>query len=301
MKFDLIFVDSGDCLPFECVYNTDLLRYFVDVCNERTSNHFSDCGRISKNVSTLLNDLHNAVTLTNTTLGSLGIKSFPECNDRRDYLAQSFLNRQHEQWVNSQRLQIDIEQLRHHQQPHIGGTGWRIHDLVPDDIQQLPLAEIMAKMGMIWPYEEVNMTVHRLESFFSNNMEFQSQQKWNVFDNPFFENFVSNNDRVNFSFAYTYVGRQYYDKWKNFDTELACLDHYNYETLEFAFQINLARPETIAYSPEFLSWCADNQVRPITTQIPIGNVIDLEKNLTHYRQMLYNNSAADNRASLHIH
>jgi len=301
MKFNLVFNNSGDCLPFECVYNADLLQHFVDVCNQRRVNHFSDRGQIAKTVGSLLNDTHNALTLTNSALGNFGIQGFDECNDRRDYLSQGFLNKQHERWVNSQHIKINIDHLRYHQDKQISAAGWRMHEQLPDDVRDLPLAVIMTKAGMIWPYEEVNMTVHRLESFFSRNIEFQSDQKWAVFDNPYLDHFVSNNDQVNFAFAYTYVGRQHFDKWKNFDTELQCLDYYNFEKLEFAFQINLARPETIPFSPEFLSWCAEKNVRPITTQIPIGNVIDLEKNLTHYRQMLYNNSAANNQVSIHVH
>lgn len=300
MKFDLIFDNSGDCLPFECVHNADLLQYFVGVCNQRQVNHFSDRGKIGKTVGSLLNDIHSALTLTNSVLDNFGIQGFAECDDRRDYLSQSFLNKQHEQWVNSQNIKIDIDQLRYHEDRRISAAGWRLHKQLPDNIRDLPLAVVMTKAGMIWPYEEVNMTVHRLESFFSRNIEFQSEKKWEVFDNPYFDHFVSNNDHVNFGFAYTYVGRQYFDKWKNFDTEVQCLDNYNFETLEFAFQINLGRPETIPFSPEFLLWCDDKNVRPITTQIPIANVIDLEKNLTHYRQMLYNNSTANNQISIHI-
>jgi hypothetical protein len=109
---------------------------------------------------------------------------------------------------------------------------------------------------------------------------------------------VSNNDIVNFSFGYTYVGRQYYDKWQFFDTELECNDHYNYETLEWAFQINLDRPQTIPFSKEFLLWSEQKQVKPISRQIPIGNVINLEKDLHKYRKMLYTNSKNNNQVKL---
>jgi hypothetical protein len=36
-------------------------------------------------------------------------------------------------------------------------------------------------------------------------------------------------------------------------------------------------------------------------QIPIANVIDLDKHLTEYRKILYNNSQADNSASIILH
>jgi hypothetical protein len=159
----------------------------------------------------------------------------------------------------------------------------------------------MIKLGLIFPYEEVNTTVHRLESFFIKPLEFKADTKWQVFDNPFLDSMISNNDIVNFGFGYTYVGRQYYDKWQYFDTNLDCIDHYNYETLEYAFQINLDQPQTIPYSKEFLKWCQDKKVPAIARQIPIANAVDLEKNLKYYRTILYKNSQAGNCATLSIH
>ena len=139
-----------------------------------------------------------------------------------------------------------------------------------------------------------------MESFFADNTEFKADTKWQVVENPFIASMVSNNDVVNFSFGYTYVGRQYYNKWKYFDTELECTDHYNYETLEWAFQVNLDRPETVSYSPEFEAWRLAQNVPSVTTQLPIANAIDLEKNLHHYRSILYKNSQQNNRAKLVI-
>ncbi len=159
----------------------------------------------------------------------------------------------------------------------------------------------MIKLGYIYPYEEVNLTVHRLERYFAKDIEYKSDTKWQVFDNPFSSTMVSNNDVVNFSFGYTYVGRQYYNKWQFYDTNLSCVDHYNYETLEYAFQLNLDRPQTIPYSKEFLEWCTQHQVLPITTQIPIANAVDINKHLKYYRILLYTNSRASNRARLVIH
>jgi len=158
----------------------------------------------------------------------------------------------------------------------------------------------MIKLGYIYAYEEVNLTVHRLEHFFSQDIEFKADQKWQVFDNPFVNQIQSVNDVVNFSFGYTYVGRQYYNKWKYFDTELECTDHYNYETLEWAFQINLNRPETISYSTEFIQWCQHHNVPATTTQIPLANIVDLDKNLHYYRTLIYKNSQQNNKASLRL-
>jgi hypothetical protein len=82
---------------------------------------------------------------------------------------------------------------------------------------------------------------------------------------------------------------------------LDCQDHYNYETLEYSFNLNLQQPETVAFSPEFLAWCNQHNRRPMAKQVPIANVIGLDKHLTEYRKILYNNSRANNFASIILH
>ena len=300
MKFSLVFENSGDYLPFVVVNNDNILEYFVSKVDNNSCNSFSDTQHIFFTVSKLLNELHNALSLTNSIMPSLCNTRFPENTKLLDYLDQQFLNKQHEQWVLSQKQIIDIDVLRFSQNKQTSEIGWKLHDMLPDDIRNLHLAEAMKKLGFIFPYEEVNMTVHRLEHFFSNNIEFKSDAKWEVFNNPFLDSMVSSNDVVNFSFGYTYVGRQFYNKWQYWDTNLECIDHYNYETLEYAFQINLDRPQTIPYSKEFISWCDKSGVTPISCQIPIANIVDLEKNLTYYRTMLYKNSQSSNRAQIII-
>jgi hypothetical protein len=174
--------------------------------------------------------------------------------------------------------------------------------LYPDEIRQIKTAEAMEKLGYLYPYEEVNTGVHRLKSLFNqNNLEFSSKYKWKVFDNPFKENMISNNDIVNFSFGYTYVGRQYYNKFEYFDDKLNYKDHYNYETLEYSFQLNLKKPQTIPYSKEFLEWAQQNNAKLITTQIPIANIDDLSNKLFDYRKLLYRNSQANNQATIILH
>jgi hypothetical protein len=301
MKLNLIFENSNDSIEFDVVYNSDILQHMVSKSNANNCNYYSDDGNISSSVNGYLNDLNNAVTLTNTVMPLLCDQKFTEHTDLLEYLDQKFLNQQHAQWVFSQQNIVDIDKLRFSQDPGISKLGWKLHDLYPDEIRQIRLAEAMQKLGLIFAYEEVNMTVHRLEQFFSKNIEFKSQSKWQVFDNPFWDTMVSNNDVVNLSFGYTYVGRQFYNKWQFWDTDLEFADNYNYETLEFAFQLNLDRPQTIPYSKEFIDWQQQKGVKAIATQIPIANIIDLEKNLKYYRTMLYKNSKANNRATLLLH
>lgn len=300
MRFNLIYQNSGDVIEFETVYNADLIEWFIDQANRRTDNKFDISQGFSKNVDKHITQCHWAVSKTNEVLYDLiGIR-FAENDNLRDYLNQNFLNKQHRDWVFSQQEIVDIDKLRYSDNKTKSELGWKLHDIYPDDIRNPRIAEVLRHLGYIYAYEEVNMAVHRLEKIWTNPIEFANKSRYEVVDNPFVKTFESNNDIVNFSFGYTFVGRQYYNKWQYWDTELNQNDHYNYETLEWAFQINLDRPQTIPYSKEFLEWCKQKDVPTISNQIPIANVVNLEDNLHNYRRMIYRNSKTNNQSYLKI-
>jgi hypothetical protein len=300
MKFSLVFDKSGDTLPFEVKYNHELFEFFVNQANKQSQNSFENDQEIYKDLDKKITHLHWAVSKTNEVLYDLVAKSFQQHTDLENYLDQQFLNRLHSDWVFSHYDDINIDDLRFSDNIAQARLGSMLHELYPDEIRVVRTAPVMEKLGYIYPFREVNMGVHRLEGSF-NQIEFKADDKWAVFDNPFLDTMVSNNDIVNFSFGYTYVGRQYYNKFKHFDSKLKCPDHYNYETLEFAFQINLSVPETIPFSQEATAWANNQNIKLVAEQIPIANIVDLESKLFDYRKMLYRNSRDNNRAQIILH
>jgi len=302
MKFSLVFENTGDSIPFEAVYNHELFEFFVEKSVSKDQNRFSDQQKIAQKVSKGLTDLHWALSNTNEVLYDLVGINFIQSDNLETYLDQSLLNRIHAEWVFSQNHKVQVHQLRFSPSSKVARLGEQLHNQFPDEILETRLSVAMQHLGKIFPYEDVNMAVHRLESIFTNDIEFSANCKWEVFDNPFRKtSMVSNPDRMNFSFGYTYVGRQLYNKFEYFDMNLDFEDHYNYETLEYSFNLNLQQPETVTFSPEFLAWCDRHDRRPMAKQIPIANVIDLDKHLTEYRKILYNNSQANNSASIILH
>jgi hypothetical protein len=299
MKFSLVFDNSGDIIPFEVLYNHELFEFFVDKSNKEGQNSFSNRQMLVRELDKKITHLHWAISKTNEVLYFLTGKSFDQHNNLENYLDQDFLNKTHCDWVLSQANTVDIDRLRFSNDSNLAKIGTQLHDQYPDHIRIIKVAAVLEKLGYIYPYEEVNTGVHGLEqSFTKTNLEFSADNKWEVFSNPFWDSIISNNSIVNFSFGYTYVGRQYYNKFQYFDNDLKYLDHYNYETLEFSFQINLQRPQTIAHSSEAVAWAEKNNVPLITEQLPIANIPNLTENLFEYRKLLYRNSRDDNRATI---
>lgn len=302
MNFYLVFDSTGDTIPFETKYNQDLMEWFINKSNQENCNEFFNRDLLDRDLDQHVNELHWSLTKTNEIYWLLSGENFPQYDELAEYLDQRTLNRQHALWVRSQSTMVDINEMRFSSDSRKSRIGWQLHELYPDNIRRIPIAQAMEKLGYIFPYEEVNMTVHRLEQDFVKDREYSAKNKWagHGFDNPFVDTMISNMDRVNFAFGYTYVGRQIYNKWQYWDSDLQFDDHYNYEKLEWSFQLNLDRPQTLPWSPEFQSWAEVRQVPLIATQIPIANVIDLEEKLTHYRKMLYNNARQQNAARLFL-
>lgn len=301
MKFSLVFENSGDVIPFTVIANKDLFEFFVATANSKAQNSFSNKKKLANELDKKLTNLHWAISKSNEILYSLIGKFFEQQPTLEDYLNQNFLNKTHADWVFSQADIVDIDKMRFNSNHDIAKLGNRLHELYPDEIRKIKTAPAMEKLGYIYPYEEVNLAVHKLESSFTKlNLEFSADTKWEVFENPFRKTMISNNDIVNFSFGYTYVGRQYYNKFEYFDDELKCKDHYNYETLECSFHISLQKPQTIPYSKEFIEWTNKTGSELITDQLPIANIDNLNDKLFDYRKVLYRNSLADNRATINI-
>jgi hypothetical protein len=299
MKFSLVFDNSGDTLPFEVIYNHKLFEFFVTQSNTELQNSFSNRRELFKELDKKITHLHWAISKSNEVLYSLIGKSFDQQTNLENYLDQNFLNKIHCNWAFSQSELVNIDELRFSGNSTISSFGWKLHEMYPDEIRIVPIGSILEKLGYIYPYEEVNLGVHRLESAFNKlNLEFSADAKWEVFPNPFKETMVTNNSIVNFSFGYTYVGRQYYNKFEYFDDDLKYNDHYNYENLEFSFQLNLQKAQTIEFSPEAMLWAKEKNVPLITNQIPIANIPNLTENLFEYRKVLYRNSRDNNRARI---
>jgi hypothetical protein len=301
MNFSLKFQKTGDTLPFEVVCNHDLFRYFADIATSKGENLFYFEQTDASKIEGLVGKLHNLLQKVNPITNLLISKTFDICADYENYLDQSYLNRIHAEWVKSQNQILNIDTIRFSQDKETSELGEYLHEQYPDEIRDIRIAEALDKLGYIADYEAINITIHELESVFDNQyLEFGAAGKWDIVDNPFNDTMITNNDITNFNFGYTYLGRQCYNKWEYFDSKLEHDDHYNYQALEFSFNINLSRPQTIPFSKEFLEWCTEHSIKPVGNQLPIANLVDIENNLFNYRKIIYRNLRDRNPAKIII-
>lgn len=301
MYFKLVFENSGDFIPVEVVNNHKFFEFYADTVTTYSDNLFEnfdlDISDLEDEVSQLLLRIDKA----NNILANLPNSALLENTDSLERaIDQDFLNKNHAIWASTEFNTYNIDELRFSNQQGTKELGDFLHSCYPDEIRLVTTSEIFNKYELLYDFQEINTGIHRTEALFFQNFEYSNNNKWNVFENIFANDIETNNGITNFNIAHTYVGRKNYDKFVNYDTDLQYSDFYNFEKIEHSFNLNFARPETIPFSKEFVDWSHKHNQTPKGMQIPIGNIVDLESNLTKYRTIIYNNTKHNNKVSIEI-
>jgi len=298
MNFSLVFHGSNDSIPFEVFENQTLFEFFLDALDTTGKNCFFTNQLLSQLLDSKLTRISQCLSTVNPVLSALADRNF---TIPTNYFDQKWLSLTHADWVTTQDVVVDIDKLRFSNDVETAKIGQILHNLYPDEIRKIRLAEACANLNIINQYEDINIMIHHIENAFeTRNMEFASDGRYDIINNPYKDSIVTDNGHSNFSFAYTYLGRQLYDRFTTFEDKLELQDHFNFDKLEYTFNLNLQKPERIPFSPEFLSWCKDRNVRPMGMCVPIANIVDLDNNLLEYRTIVYNNIKQNNAASLKV-
>ena len=85
------------------------------------------------------------------------------------------------------------------------------------------------------------------------------------------------------------LGRFTYEKWQSFDKSLNNIDRNDFKDIPGKIGINLDRPYTIKPNEEYATWCKDNNLYPAGDRITLANFVNLESNLTIYRELFIKN------------
>ena len=93
MRFQLVFENTGDFIPFEVVSNHELFEFFVDQANQKHQNSFSNNQALFKELDKKITHLHWAISKTNEVLYYVIGYSFDQHTDLEQYLDQNFLNK----------------------------------------------------------------------------------------------------------------------------------------------------------------------------------------------------------------
>jgi hypothetical protein len=293
MNFSIVFQPSGDSIPFVTINSqaADVLTYYVDNLNNRSLNKFSSlCGsEIQKNIDVL----HQTIVDCNKFVYELLDQHIDTCKSD-GYLEQKNLNRLHADWVRSQKMPYNIAEKRRHYQ---SSQAEQIHDMFPDSIPEPQIGEVILRLGVGELYGKINHALHSLESSLSI-MKF-STSEWIEIENIFSKSLLTG-DVCNFSLNFNHLGRTLYNKFINFDHDLEFDDENSFNELLGFVEIKLVPPQTKPLSNEYVAWCQQHNRTPIGDHLNIGDIINLNENLTKYRKIIFKNTLKKNTFSIQL-
>jgi hypothetical protein len=294
MYFCISFENSGDTLPFESI-NTQILEYYVERLNYLGINRFKIYNPTLKFIKSTIDNLDFIIQKLNSIPIKHIINTDIETRDHLDYLDQSYLNKLHADWVNFQKQQYAISNQRIiHDYSEIVE---QIHDIYPDELLTVSVGDILQKLKIDDEFNKINVQVHSLESMFTKVCAKADIDNWIEIHNPYPKSCLSNNIS-NLSIDFNHLGRTLYNKFQNFDHEFKYDDENSYDELLGYVAIKIRPPETILMSSEYVESCRHFNREPIGNFLNIGNLVNLNDNLTQYRQLVYKNIQASNRFSI---
>ena len=288
MKFSIVFSGSGDLLEFTALSFEayQLLEYYTEKLTKENNNYFffhsnnvnNDPNWIDKKIK----KLHNSIMEVNKHIYDI-TGELIDTFKYEDYLNQDTLNKLHADWVKSHRIMYKISDV--------------LRNMLPDNVDTLPLGTILSKLNLSELYSEINKTIHQLEGAF-NDIKF-STSNWISFNNSSPTKLITN-DICNFRISFYHLGRTLYNKYQYFDTELQYDDENSFNEVLGYIDMNLVKPQTISLSPEYLSWCNWHNKIPTGNHLNIGNLINLESRLTDYRLIICRNMRSNNNFSINL-
>jgi|APSaa5957512576_1039674.scaffolds.fasta_scaffold19023_2 hypothetical protein len=291
MYFNLTFAKSGDSILLEATENHDVLEHYVENLNGIGENIFTthalmgDKTLYGGNLTDLLVNLDKVIKEANeqyiVELLGTPIKTY----ELEEYLNQRVLSKLHADYVNLLNSPWEVK--------------GRVKELLPDGFETITFGHALQVINKHEHFDPINAIIHAIErSYHRIPFEVKSRNFINI-NNPFSLGRATNNI-ANFSLLWRQLGRAWIDKFRTFDFEYEFQDANNFNELAGSIELKLTPPETMTFSNEYIAWCKKRNIEPCSRNINIGNIVDLEKNLTNYRQVIYRNLLASNELTIQL-
>lgn len=258
MLAKLIWATSGDEITIKVTF-PDLFEYYLDQLQQKNANKFFCKKR--KFSQDLVLSLQNSIQHIEKLKNKL---PFVIDDWSGDVLDQNYLNKLHRDWVK---------------------TGIAYPGIVT-------LLRAMKNADV--HYRNINSDLHALENSFNYEFVNYDQDPFQV-DNIFGKK-VTGFDIDNLMLGFDNLGRSTWEKFKNWDNNIADTDTNDYQMLSGIVDFSLCRPLTRQPPTNYIQWCQQHNVEVTGVSISLGNIVDLDQHLTDVRKILIRNTdEQDNR------
>jgi hypothetical protein len=254
MKLRLTWTKTGDYFDIVAA-NFELAEWYVDASrrqdNRLETNHYAEEPK-SSTVEILTQSIKNNIDYVNVFFKKLKIQLLPTSLNLFD---QNNINQIHKEWVYINQIHEKIDILFYKIDPKLFDT-----------------------------FHTINRQLHLLEQSFCYH--FRGVNTWrepNPFSNQIFDIGVHN-----VTLLYCDHGR---NAWEKFVVgELNPNDHElsQWKTIGSNVSIKLIKPYVQSFPTEFVEYCANHNIKPVSNQLPLGNLADISQ-LTQARMVMNNN------------
>lgn len=258
MRIKMTWRETGDTLLFDAI-NPELADWFVTTSQKlgnryRRGDMVTDILLKSDDTTRLIQEEIDYIETVNQQLQTLKMPTFVMPDDWYD---QKQLNRLHKDWAQTRSRWPKLTELFH-------------------KIDQ----------RLFESYQEMNCHIHLIENSF--HYRFRDPTHWrapNPFKNEFYE-WENSQLYIN----YPGHGREAFEKFKNMDTDDDFeIDNINWDNIDSFLGLNLVRPYKLDPPKEFVEWCQGKNLVPHRDTLPLGNLVDWEKNLAQTRHLVTKN------------
>jgi hypothetical protein len=251
MLVKLVWENTGDEIAFVPTF-PDLLDYYINELDCQNSNKFF-CKK-SKFDHVIVENLRRCLAVTQP----LSAKIPMEIDDwSGDVYDQCYLNKLHRQWVK---------------------TGIRYPKL-PNLLRSIGNKDV--------DFRNINENIHLLETSFDYEFINYKDDPYQI-KNIFGKDILSFNT-ANLMLGFDNLGRSSWDKFINWDNNIVDTDTNDFECLSGRIELNLSRPLKIDPSVDYMNWCQMYNIPIVGRRIGLGNIVDLNQDLTKIRKILVRN------------
>lgn len=260
MNFKIYWTQTGDEFQFDSIDN-ELTSWYVDQCTSWNSKFTTEVfleDHQPTNVDGIVDSIKQNVILVNETLSKLKLSQLVLPNN---FFDQFQINQLHKDWISLIRKYPKLEAL-----------FYKIDVKLFDSFHAL------------------NRQIHRIEESFCYRLRSkESRREINPFIDRLFPPGI-----FNIELEYVDFGRSAFSKFVNFD--LNPNDHELSQWMHIGenISINLVKPYQHEHSAEFITYCTNHSITPVTDKLPLGNLKDVNKTLTHAREVMNKNIILNN-------
>jgi hypothetical protein len=222
----------------------------------------------------------NTNALNQYTVSDLGYVSLSQELQQRFDRVQSFVHNR----LHLTDFDIEFDPSNQDDLNHLHRLWVKLH-------QRFPNIASVADHALPGDFTAINKLIHAIEES-TLNFEAVSPDPNYIMLNRFGTKALGFGS-YNISIAYNNLGRSTWQKWQHNDKTIDT-DLNNFSELYTTLHLKVVQHETRSVPKEYQTWCEQNGLPCVGSQMPLANFDKLDENLLQYRQLFYKNSLIEN-------